>query len=74
MKALVAAGADVNAKDNFGRSALILAAGNGATNTVESLIALHADVNARNAQGSTPLAMAKGKAVIALLRAAGARR
>jgi ankyrin repeat protein len=58
---LLAAGADVNAKDNYGDTALIAAADDGHTDIVERLLAAGADVNAQNNDGRTPLiAAAKG--------------
>ncbi|MDR1330907.1 MAG: ankyrin repeat domain-containing protein, partial [Tannerella sp.] len=45
---LPAEGADANAKDEYGKTALIRAAGKGHTETVKRLLAEGADVNARN--------------------------
>lgn len=68
---LVAAGADVNARDRFGYSALMYAAGVGHVGVVELLLAAGADANAKNKNNLTglELAAARGHAgVVALLR------
>ena len=52
---LITAGADVNAKDKDGWTALMPAAGNGHPECVEKLIAHGADVNARSNNGWTAL-------------------
>jgi serine/threonine-protein phosphatase 6 regulatory ankyrin repeat subunit B len=53
--AALAAGADVNTRDNDGNTALIYAAWNGHTATVTQLLAAGADVNARGNDGNTAL-------------------
>ena len=52
---LLIEGADVNARDREGNSALILAAGQGFTDGVRTLLARRANVNAVNNQGETAL-------------------
>jgi ankyrin repeat protein len=59
VKALIDKGADVNAKDKDGQTALMLAAGGGYTEIVKALIEKGADVNAKNNTGDTALSLAK---------------
>ena len=54
-KQAIADGADVNAKDQNGRTLLQLAALKGHKEVVELLIAKNANVNAKNKDGETPL-------------------
>jgi ankyrin repeat protein len=56
MKILLDAGADPNAKDSFGATALVWAAGDAAK--AKLLVERGADVNAQTAQGRTPLIVA----------------
>jgi ankyrin repeat protein len=56
VRRLVERGADVNAKNSFGATALVYAAANEAK--VRLLVAHGADVNARTRQGRTPLTIA----------------
>ena len=58
LKALIAAGADVNAKGKAGKTALLVAAENGQVDNVNLLIAAGADVNATDNRGSTSLIFA----------------
>ena len=55
----IAAGADVNARDNDGWTALMRAAINGGTEIVKLLLAAGADVNAKGNDGKTALMLAK---------------
>ena len=55
IESLLAAGANINTKDNEGQSPLHLAAYNGGKDIVELLIKKGADLNARDFIGSTPL-------------------
>jgi ankyrin repeat protein len=55
IKALLAAGADVNAKDNEGKTALREAAWKGGADSLKALIAAGADVNAKDKEGYTAL-------------------
>jgi hypothetical protein len=58
VKRLVEAGADVNAKDNYGYTALMLATQQGHTEVIKLLIEAGADVGARDNQGRTACNMA----------------
>ena len=55
VKQHLAAGADVNAKDDDGRTTLLHAAYQGNNEIAELLLANGADVNAKNDVGDTPL-------------------
>ena len=55
---LINAGADVNVRDKFGGTALMIASQNGHVETVEMLIEKGADVNARDFLGNTALVYA----------------
>ena len=75
IKALIAAGADVNARDDDGKTLLFKAAGWDKRTAVNVLIELGANLNARDNVGETPLidAAFKGRAEVAkALIAAGA--
>ncbi len=68
----IAAGTDVNAKDNRGSAPLHIAARDGHKRIAELLIAKGADVNAKSEFGTTPLHSAGTKEVAELLIAEGA--
>ncbi len=75
VKAFLAAGVDVNAKDNYGETALDMAAYNGDDAVVKTLLAHGADVNAKDNVGDTALetAVTNGyDAVVKTLLAHGA--
>lgn len=75
VKALLAQGADVNAKDKDGFTALIRAAGNGHTETVKALLAADANVNVKT-KGITALKIAKlygHEEIVLMLKKAGAK-
>src|SRR5688500_17944316 len=77
VRTLIAAGADVNARDEAGNTALIEAARFGHEDIARNLIAARADVGVANNAGETALAVAlrNGHEVIALmLRQDGAQR
>ncbi len=72
----VAAGADVNAKDQGGWTPLHFAAYEGKTEYFNLLIAKGADVNVKTLKGETPLKLAMSKAHLGLadiLREKGAK-
>jgi hypothetical protein len=76
VKALLAKGADANAKNNDSETVLMLAAEKGYTETVEVLLAKGADINAKDKYGKTVLMLAEsaGRTEIArILKQAGAR-
>ena len=58
VKALIEAGADLNAKENDGWTALHLAACNGKLDCVKALIEAGADLNAKDNDGWTALHLA----------------
>jgi ankyrin repeat protein len=72
MEQLVARGAAVNGKDDFGLTALHGASSSGETRIVESLLASKVDVNAKSIEGKSPLHFAaqnRHKDVVGLLLA-----
>ena len=72
---LIAAGADVNAKDDDGKTALMLAAWANSVDIVKLLLAADADVNAKDEDGWTALIYAAARDAVdvaRLLLAAGA--
>ena len=75
LKALLDAGAKINATNNEGQTALMIAASNALVNNVRTLILAGADINARDKEGLTPLMYAKEEeksAVVRLLKSYGA--
>ena len=75
LKAAITAGADVNARDGHGWTALMYAVDNGYVLLVSQLLEAQADVNARASEGVTALfmAVADGRTeIIELLMKAGA--
>ena len=76
VKQHIAAGTDVNAKDNEGYTPLRIAASKGQKEIAELLITNGADVNAKDQEGVTPLHCAamkrRSKEVVELLIANGA--
>ena len=71
--ALVAAGANVNARDGDGETALLIAASAGRTDCVKALIQAGADVNVKAYYGGSALGAAgtNHPAITAALKAAG---
>ena len=76
IRTLLAAGADVNARDENGRTALLLAALEGHYHTVAALLDADADVEAKDKDGKTAqdLASARGHKEIVLLLAIDPRQ
>ena len=73
--AAIKSGADINAKNSYGDTPLMLAAGKGNLKVVSLLVKAGADVNAKNDDGDTPLVWATYKdnpEVVSLLLKAGA--
>jgi hypothetical protein len=58
VQALLAKGAELNAKNNDGVTALIVASGNGHLDVVQALLAKGAELNAKNNDGATALMLA----------------
>jgi hypothetical protein len=76
LRLILGAPVRIDAPDERGRTALILAASRGQAESVDMLLAHDADPNAADANGTTPLkaALAAGQpAIVASLRRAGAR-
>ena len=70
---LIAAGADVNAKDDKNETALWWAAHEGHIEIAKALIAAGADVNAKDNDNETAMDVAKNNEIKELLKAAGAK-
>ena len=73
VKQQIANGADVNAKDKYGRTTLHAAAVGGSKEVVELLIAKGADVNAKYEECATSLDWAKNQETADLLRKHGGK-
>ena len=76
VEALLSAGADVDAKNAAGVTALIYAAYYGHTEVIEVLITAGADVNAKANNGATALMIAEAMGhtdIVEILKAAGAK-
>jgi ankyrin repeat protein len=76
VRVLLSGGADVNAKNDSGGTALMLASYTGEAETVRALLSGGADVNARDDDGVTALKLAKLKnhnEIVQILKQAGAR-
>src|SRR4029077_676507 len=71
---LVAAGADVNSRDETGLTPLMMAAAAGNAEIASTLITAGADVNAKNTEGHTALDLAEKPEVIDVLKKAGAKQ
>ena len=69
VQALLAKGADVNAKSYNGRTALMWASLNGHLEMVEALLAKGADVNAKGGDGRTALMIASDNGHIKVVQA-----
>ena len=75
VQSFIAAGADVNRIDEWGRTPLFVASSDGNLEVVRALIAAGADVNKRSKDGETPLYWASDKGhleVVTALLSAGA--
>jgi ankyrin repeat protein len=68
VKLLVKLGADLEARETYGRTALHLAAREGRSGTIALLIVLGADIAAKNSQGETPLHEAAGNNQLAAVK------
>jgi len=76
IRALLAAGAAIDARDNAGRTPLLVATQVNGIRAAEALIAAGADVNLADGNGVTPLHHARGRGFAAMEQAlakAGAR-
>ncbi len=76
LKALLDEGADVNAKDNYGRTVLMSAVERNRVEMIKALLERGADVNAKDDMGKTALSRAtvgNNDEVIKLLTEAGAK-
>jgi ankyrin repeat protein len=76
VEALLAAGAEINAKDHWGMTALMYAAQKGQAPVVKALLAHGAQINAKAKYGDTALSLAEKRGhtdTCRILRQAGAR-
>ncbi len=73
VKRHIAAGTDLNAKDEWGTTPLHYAAIEGHKEVVELLIVKGADVNPKGKYGNTPLDLADDKETVDLLRKHGGK-
>jgi len=77
VEALLEAGADANAKDNVGETALMRAARTGDSDTVQALLDAGADVNAKEERAGETVLMLAGERghteIVELLKKAGAK-
>lgn len=76
VKILLANGADVNAKDDEGRTALMTVAGEGHTGVAKTLLDHGADINTKDKDGKTALFLAEKSGhsqVVRILKEAGAK-
>lgn len=72
---ILSRGGDINAKDNTGKTPLVLAITNAPTDTVELLLSMGADVNIKDGQGDSSLhfaAMGKDEKLVDILAARNA--
>lgn len=75
IKRLLEAGANVNARNGIGETALIYAVRSGRVRVIKQLLKAGADVNSRDNEGKTALDYAEGREkAAAILRAAGGKR
>ncbi len=73
MKRLIAVGANVNTKDEYGNTPLHNAVSRGNQKAINMLIRKHANINAQSNAGNTPLMLAMQKpAIVKILLEAGA--
>jgi quinoprotein dehydrogenase-associated probable ABC transporter substrate-binding protein len=71
VQALLAKGADVNARNGGGVTALMIAAANGRDDLVETLVRAGADVKARTERGDTAMSIARAKGNEKVIRLLG---
>ena len=73
VEVLLKAGANMEAKDNEGRTPLHLAVAAGKLETIDALITAGADTTIKNNKGETPFQLTNNDAIKALLLQAGAK-
>ena len=69
VQTLLAAGANVNARNDDGRTALAIASERGHLEVVQALLAARSEVNARNGGGRTALALASEQGHLQVVQA-----